>query len=120
MNYRSVVVFGKAQVVDEPAQKMAALQAFSEQIVPGRWAEVRQPNSKELEATVVLTLPLIEASAKIRTGHPNDEKEDYSLPVWAGEIPLKLIADSPINDSDLLEEIEPPEYVLRYLKLDNR
>jgi uncharacterized protein len=111
MNYRSVVVFGEATVVHEPEQKMAALHAFSEQIVSGRWADVRQPNRKELEATVVLSLPLEEASAKTRAGHPTDDSEDYNLPVWAGEVPLKLKADSPINDSCLPAEVKPPNYI---------
>ena len=116
MNYRSVVMLGTATVVLELDQKMAALQAFSEHIVPGRWQEVRQPNLKELEATVVLSLPLIEASAKVRTGHPSDDKEDYLLPVWAGEIPLRMIADSPINDDSLLTGIVQPDYALNYLR----
>lgn len=119
MNYRSVLIFGTATVVSELEQKLIALQVFSEHIVPGRWAEIRQPNSKELEATVatvVLALPLFEASAKVRTGHPTDEQEDYSLPIWAGDIPLRLAADSPINDSYLLQEIDPPDYALDYLK----
>jgi uncharacterized protein len=120
MNYRSVMIFGTATVVSELDQKMSALQAFTEHIVPGRWSEVRQPNSKELEATVVLALPLIEASAKVRAGHPTDEPEDYDLPIWAGEIPLRLVADSPINDSSLLQGIEPPDYALNYLKLGNK
>jgi uncharacterized protein len=120
MNYRSVMIFGTATVVSELDQKIASLQSFTEHIVPGRWSEVRQPNSKELEATVVLALPLIEASAKVRTGHPTDEHEDYDLPIWAGEIPLRLVADSPINDSSLLQGIEPPDYALNYLKLGNK
>jgi uncharacterized protein len=111
MNYRSIVVFGEATVVDELEQKMAALQAFTEQIVPGRWADIRQPNREELEATVVLSLPLEEASAKIRVGHPIDDPEDYNLPVWAGEIPLKLKADLPVNDPSLPTEIKPPQYI---------
>lgn len=120
MNYRSVMIFGTATVVAELEQKMAALQAFSEQIVPGRWAEVRQPNQIELEATVVLALPLVEASAKVRTGHPTDEREDYRLPIWAGEIPLRLVADSPIKDACLSEEIAPPDYASNYLKLSKK
>ena len=116
MNYRSVMIFGTATVVTELEQKMTALQAFSEQIVPGRWAEVRQPNAIELEATIVLALPLVEASAKVRTGHPTDEREDYHLPIWAGEIPLKLVADAPINDAALLTEIAPPAYASNYLR----
>lgn len=120
MNYRSVISFGTATVVSELEQKMSALQAFSDHILPGRWAEVRQPTSNELEATVVLALPLIEASAKVRTGHPTDEREDCSLPIWAGEIPLRLVADSPIGDSSLLQGIEPPDYVSNYLKFGNQ
>lgn len=120
MNYRSVMIFGTATVVSEREHKMAALQAFSDHIVLGRWAEVRQPNSNELKATVVLAIPLVEVSAKIRTGHPTDEREDYSLPIWAGEIPLRLVANLPINDPNLLQGIEPPGYALNYSKFAQR
>ena len=119
-NYRSVMIFGTAIAIAEPEQKMAALQAFSEHMVTGRWAEVRQPNSNELEATVVLALSLVEASAKVRTGHPTDEREDYNLPTWAGEIPLRLVADLPINDPSLLKGIEPPNYASNYLRLSKQ
>jgi nitroimidazol reductase NimA-like FMN-containing flavoprotein (pyridoxamine 5'-phosphate oxidase superfamily) len=88
MNYRSVLVFGTASVVKNAAQKLSALRAISKHIMPGRWADVRKPNSVELLQTVVLRLPLTEASAKIRSGPPVDEEADYSLPVWAGEVPL--------------------------------
>jgi hypothetical protein len=120
MNYRSVMVFGTATVISDLQLKIDALQAFSEHIVPGRWAEVRQPNSTELEATVVLAIPLVEVSAKVSTGHPTDEQEDYSLPIWAGEIPLRLIAGSPINDSNLLQGNEPPAYALAYSRLSKK
>lgn len=120
MNYRSVMMFGTATVVSEMAQKRTALQAFTEQIVPGRWAEVRPPNSTELEATVVLALPLVEASAKVRTGHPTDEREDYSLPIWAGEIPLRLVAALPISDACLPPGIAPPDYASNYLRLGKK
>jgi uncharacterized protein len=120
MNYRSAIIFGTATVVSELQQKMTALQAFSEHIVPGRWSDVRHPNSSELEATVVLALPLVEASAKVRAGAPTDEREDYSLPIWAGEIPLRLVANSPINDSALSAGIDPPDYASNYLRLDNK
>jgi uncharacterized protein len=120
MNYRSVMIFGTATVISELEHKMMALQAFSDQIAPERWADVRQPNSNELEATVVLGLPLVEASAKVRTGPPTDEREDYNLPIWAGEIPLRLVADSPISDVSLLTGIEPPIYVSSYLNLDRK
>lgn len=116
MNYRSVVIFGTATVVSEPKQKAIALQAFSNYIAPERWAEVRQPNTKELEATIVLALPLVEASAKVRVGHPTDESEDYSLPIWAGEIPLRLT----IDDSRLLPRIKPPNYASNYLRFNNK
>jgi uncharacterized protein len=117
MNYRSVMIFGTATIVSELEQKMIALQAFSEHIIPGRWTEVRQPNSKELEATIVLALPICDVSSKVRTGSPIDEYEDYSLPIWAGEIPLRLVAESPINDASLLIGIELPNHVSSYLRL---
>ncbi|HEX3183845.1 MAG TPA: pyridoxamine 5'-phosphate oxidase family protein, partial [Pyrinomonadaceae bacterium] len=98
MNYRSVVVFGKATLVEDPEEKMSALFALSEQIIRGRWNDVREPTELEMKATTVLSLTLEEASAKIRTGPPLDDEEDYSLPMWAGVVPLKLTAGPPIND----------------------
>ena len=95
MNYRSAVVLGRARLVDDPDEKLAALEAVVEHIVPGRWADARRPNRKELKATSVLALPLDQASAKIRTGPPSDFEEDEDLPVWAGVIPLRLVADAP-------------------------
>lgn len=114
MNYRSVVVFGEAILVEDREEKMEALRAFSEHIIPGRWAEVRPPNEKELNATIVLMLPLNEASAKIRTGPPVDDEEDYDLPVWAGELPLRLVASNAIKDPRLKTETPLPEYVCDY------
>ena len=114
MNYRSVVVFGRATVVDERAEKMAALLALSEHMIPGRWADVRAPNERELQLTTVLSLPLTEASAKVRTGPPLDDEEDYELDVWAGVIPLRLIAGSPVDDSRGHAGCTPPEYALEY------
>jgi nitroimidazol reductase NimA-like FMN-containing flavoprotein (pyridoxamine 5'-phosphate oxidase superfamily) len=104
MNYRSVVVFGTASVVSNPEEKLEALYAFTEHVVPGRWEEVRQPSRSELTGTLVLSLPLVEASAKVRTGPPSDDEADYSIPVWAGEIPLRVVADAPIDDSRLQPE----------------
>ena len=118
MNYRSVVIFGRASVVEETEAKLAALRAFSEHVIPGRWDEVRWPNDQELKATTVLSLPLAEASAKVRTGPPLDDEEDYELKVWAGVIPLRLVADVPINDPRLNHEIELPRYVTDYSRLD--
>ena len=101
MNYRSVVVLGGARLVDDPEEKLAALEAVVEHVVPGRWADARQPNRKELKATSVLALPLDEASAKIRTGPPSDFEEDEDLPIWAGVIPLGLVADAPESSDGL-------------------
>ena len=114
MNYRSVLVFGHATLVDEPKEKYAALVALSEHIVPGRWADVREPNEQEMKLTTVLCLPLEEASAKIRTGPPLDDEEDYELPMWAGVVPLKLVAGEPVNDPRLPAETPVPDYAAHY------
>lgn len=114
MNYRSVVIFGKAKIVKDEQEKFEALRAFTEHIVPNRWTEVRPPNENELKATTVLLLPITEASAKIRTGNPVDDKEDYALGVWAGVIPLSLTAAEPINDERLKDGVEIPAYVAGY------
>ena len=114
MNYRSVVVFGQAAVVDEREKKLAALRALSEHMIPGRWDDVREPNEREFRLTTVLSLPLDEASAKVRTGPPLDDEEDYELSVWAGVIPLRLVADAPISDPRLPAEIGPPPCALDY------
>ncbi len=114
MNYRSVVVFGQATAIEETEAKLAALFALSEHMIPGRWDEVRQPNDQELKATTVLSLPLEEVSAKVRTGPPLDDEEDYSLDVWAGVLPLKLVADAPIKDPRLKTGIEPSPYLFKY------
>ncbi len=114
INYRSVVIFGAANLVDDPDEKIKALHAFTDQVVPGRWEEVRWPNESELRATLVLKLPLVEVSAKVRTGPPIDDEEDYELSVWAGVVPLKLTAGPPINDDRLTTGIEAPEYARNY------
>ncbi len=113
MNYRSVVVLGTASLVESQEEKMAALQAITEHIVPGRWAEARWPTPQELKATSVLKLPLTEASAKIRTGGPKDKEEDLAYPVWAGVLPLSLVAGKPIeHEASAVHEV--PGYVARY------
>lgn len=114
MNYRSVVIFGTAQIVEDEAEKFEALRLFTEHIVKNRWNEIRVPNSKELKGTTVLRLPITESSAKIRTGDPVDDAEDYDLNVWAGVIPLKMIAEKPIDDALLKKGIDTPEYALKY------
>ncbi len=114
MNYRSVVILGKAEMVADADEKNKALEAFTEHIVPGRWADVRWPTEIELKATTVLKLPINEASAKIRTGGPVDDEEDYSLSVWAGVLPIALTTGEPITDSKLDELVTPPDYVRNY------
>ena len=114
INYRSVLMFGRATIVAEREAKLAALFAFSEQVVPERWNDVREPTEQELKATTVLSLPLVEVSAKVRTGPPIDDEEDYALNVWAGVLPLRIAAGAPINDPRLPESIEPPLYTLKY------
>ena len=101
MNYRSVVVLGKASLVEDPEEKLAALRVLSEHILPGRWDDARQPNERELKQTSVLRVPIEEFSAKVRTGPPIDDEVDYSFPTWAGVVPLKMTADPPIPDSKL-------------------
>ena len=102
MNYRSVVVLGKAKLVTDPVEKREALRCFTNHIVPGRWEEVRQPTDQELKATTVLALPLEEVSAKVRTGPPVDDEEDYSLPIWAGVVPLRSQVGEPVPDDRVL------------------
>ncbi len=116
VNYRSVVIFGQARVVESNEEKMTALEAFTEQVVPGCWAEIRWPNEQELKATLVLALPLEEVSAKVRTGPPLDDEEDMNHPVWAGVVPLYLAASAPITALDLRVEIAPPDYARHYTR----
>ena len=105
MNYRSVVVLGQARLVTDPAEKTAALEYFTNHVVPGRWDEVRQPTEQELKSTTVLALALDEVSAKVRTGPPIDDEEDYALPVWAGVVPLRIEAGAPAPDARLPESV---------------
>jgi nitroimidazol reductase NimA-like FMN-containing flavoprotein (pyridoxamine 5'-phosphate oxidase superfamily) len=114
MNYRSVVVFGVASPVEDSARKAEILQGLTEHVIPGRWGDVRKPSDHELRQTLVLSIPLDEASAKIRTGPPVDDEADYELPVWAGVVPLGLVAERPIADSRTLPGILPPAYVTAY------
>ena len=114
MNYRSVVVFGRATPVEDPAAKVEALRALSEHMIPGRWDDVREPTERELQQTTVLLLPLTEASAKVRTGPPLDDEEDYALPVWAGVIPLRLTAGAPVDDPGVHAGRIAPEYARHY------
>jgi nitroimidazol reductase NimA-like FMN-containing flavoprotein (pyridoxamine 5'-phosphate oxidase superfamily) len=113
-NYRSVMLLGEATPVLAPEEKLAALEAIVEHIVPGRWADIRPPNDNELQATSVLAIPIEEASAKVRTGPPLDDEEDYDLQAWAGLIPLVSEARAPEGDPRLREGIALPAYVSAY------
>lgn len=114
MNYRSVVILGRAALVDDPEEKIAALRALSEHILPHRWNDARQPNEKELKATSVLRIPIEEFSAKVRIGPPIDDEEDYSFPTWAGVIPLEMKWDTPIPDERCQREL--PTYLRNYTR----
>jgi len=114
MNYRSVVILGKATLVDDPKEKIEALLALSEHILPGRWADARQPNERELKQTSVLRVPIEEFSAKVRVGPPVDDEEDYAFPTWAGVVPLEMVAGAPIGDARLLPGLDVPEYARAY------
>jgi uncharacterized protein len=111
VNYRSVVVFGTATLMESGEETVKVLELFTEKLVPGRWADVRPPTRQELKGTKVLGLPLDEASAKVRTGPPIDEDEDYDLPVWAGVLPLSTGVAEPQPDPRLDPAIETPGYV---------
>jgi uncharacterized protein len=116
MNYRSVVILGKAILVDDPQEKLAALRTLSEHILPGRWEDARQPNERELKATSVLRVPIEEFSAKVRVGPPIDDEEDYSFPTWAGVVPLEIKVGAPIDDARLLAGKEVPAYARNYTR----
>jgi nitroimidazol reductase NimA-like FMN-containing flavoprotein (pyridoxamine 5'-phosphate oxidase superfamily) len=110
-NYRSVMLFGSATLVADPAEKRSACRAIVEHIVPGRWPEVRPPSEKELKATAIVALPVDEVSAKVRSGPPLDDEQDYALPAWAGVIPLGLTAGEPRADPRLTAGAALPAYV---------
>jgi nitroimidazol reductase NimA-like FMN-containing flavoprotein (pyridoxamine 5'-phosphate oxidase superfamily) len=114
MNYRSVVALGQATLISEPAEKLAALRAFTEKLIPTRWEDARQPNEQELKATSILKLPLTEVSAKVRVGGVEDDAADYAFPVWAGVIPLRLVADPPIRDPRCDAAIPTPPYATHF------
>lgn len=114
MNYRSVVILGIAAEVTDPAERFAALKAIVDHVIPHRWDDIRWPNEAELKATMILRVPIEEASAKVRTGAPIDDESDYELPCWAGEIPLRLIPSPPIPDPRLHSKATLPEYVRDY------
>jgi uncharacterized protein len=114
VNYRSVVILGKAQLVEDPAEKMQALRIFTEHVMKGRWDDVRLPTEQELKATTVLSLELQEVSAKLRTGGPIDDEQDYALPVWAGVVPLETVTRAPLADPQRKNDPPIPEYLKNY------
>lgn len=116
LNYRSVMILGTAVEVTDQTERLAALKAVVEHVVPQRWADVRWPSEQELKATLVLKLPLEEVSAKVRTGPPLDDEEDYQLPCWAGEVPLRLVAQVPVPDPRLDPRTVPRTYVRDYCR----
>lgn len=119
MNYRSVVVFGAPRIVTDADEKRDALEAITEHVIPGRWADSRPMTEKEQKGTLVAALAIAEASAKVRTGGPIDDDEDSSLPIWAGVIPLAHVPGAPVHDARLEAEIEPPAYVTDYSRPAN-
>lgn len=114
VNYRSVVLFGKGRAIETEEEKLAALEAVVEHLIPGRWQDARLPNHKELKATSVVAIQINDASAKVRVGPPSDDAEDYALPIWAGLLPLQEVALSPIRDEVLPKEIPVPDYISSY------
>jgi nitroimidazol reductase NimA-like FMN-containing flavoprotein (pyridoxamine 5'-phosphate oxidase superfamily) len=114
MNYRSVVVLGQATEVTDSDEKIAALKAIVDHVMVGRWEDVREPSAQELKATSVIRVPLEEVSAKIRTGPPVDDEDDYQLDCWAGEVPLRLVSQLPVADPQLRAGIALPAYAKNY------
>jgi nitroimidazol reductase NimA-like FMN-containing flavoprotein (pyridoxamine 5'-phosphate oxidase superfamily) len=115
-NYRSAVVFGKPVKIEDEKEKNDVLKLITDNIIPDRWDEVREPSEKELKATLVIGIEIEEASVKIRSGAPVDDEADYDLPIWAGELPMRQVFQEPIKDSKLSQELSVPKSVLNALK----
>ncbi len=114
INYRSVVLFGRGRTIEEDQEKLEALEAITEHIIPGRWREARLPNRKEMKATSVVSIKIDQASAKIRSGPPGDDEADYILPIWAGVLPIQEVSLSPVRDELMAQDIVLPEYITKY------
>ena len=114
MNYRSVVLFGRGEAITDDAAKLRGLELISEHVMPGRWADARRPNRKELDATSVVAIHIEDASAKTRTGPPSDDPEDYALPFWAGLLPIEQRFLKAVDDPDLADDIPVPDYITNY------
>ena len=117
INYRSVVIFGKGMLITGEAERLRALETFTERLIPGRWHDVRPPNAVELKQTTIVAVPIESAVAKIRTGPPKDPEDDLELPVWAGVLPLHQAPGTPIADSQLKTGVEVPDYIQNYARL---
>jgi uncharacterized protein len=115
-NYRSAMLLGTARTIEDPAEKMHGFRTIVEHVVPGRWDDVRPPSESEMKATALLALPIDEASAKIRTGQPIDDEEDYASDSWAGVIPLALGVGQPLTDPRLRAGIATPVYARAYAR----
>lgn len=115
VNYRSAVLFGTGHMVTDPDEKMKALEAFTEKLIPGRWDDSRLPYDNELKATAVVALPIDLASAKIRVGDPGDDEEDINLPYWSGVLPMQTVFGEPIDAPNLPDGIPVPDYVNRLI-----
>lgn len=120
LNYRSVVLFGTARVVDDVAEKAMALEAVTEHIVPGRWADSRPMTDKEAKGTLIAAVTIDEASAKVRVGGPSDDDEDYDYPAWAGHVPLQVLAGEPVVDPLLRVDVPVPAYLTDYQRVRER
>ncbi|HSL45624.1 MAG TPA: pyridoxamine 5'-phosphate oxidase family protein [Anaerolineales bacterium] len=114
VNYRSVVLFGRGQLVTDEQEKLLALKAITDHLIPGRWDEARLPNRKEMNATSVVSIPIEEASAKVRVGPPVDDEQDYGLPLWAGILPLREMALTPVRDERQSDDTPLPGYIAAY------
>ena len=114
VNYRSVVILGTASQVHDHNEKVRSLQALVEHVIPARWYDIRTPTEKEVKSTFILSLPLKEVSAKVRTGPPTDSTEDYALPIWGGIVPLHLTALAPLSDQYVKDGFPIPPYIIGY------
>jgi uncharacterized protein len=119
INYRSAVIFGCGTLVADPAEKMRALELFTEKLLPGRWADARAPHANELKATSVIAVAMDAASAKIRAWGPKDDDEDMELPVWAGVLPVRPMFGEPIASDDLIAGIGVPDYIPAHVATQN-
>ncbi len=116
MNYRSAVLFGHGRILDGDDEKLAALEAITEHLARGRWIDARRPTQQELDATIVVAVAIDSASAKVRTGPPGDDEDDYALPIWAGVLPFQLQLQTPVPDPRLADDIALPTYVTNYVR----